>query len=144
MLDGDVIVKVVGSGELSDGERVETISQGKLYTKASGRFLVYHLVDENNPKLLIRHILKLGKSSLSVSKSCKASPALDTRFELIPGQAVLTTYNTPFGALEMAFDTKMLTVTEREDHLVINAKYNIKMGGEIISKNLLDIRVSAN
>lgn len=142
MLDGDVLVEVIGSGELSDGEKVVNKAQGKLYTKAGGRFLVYHIADENNPKFIVRHILKLTASSISVSRSCAANKSIDTRFVLEAGKAVPTAYNTPFGTMELVFDTKLLSITEKEDSMYIKAKYNIKMGNEIASRNVLEIKIS--
>lgn len=142
MQDQDVIVKVTGMGELTDGEKVTTTSKGKLYTKAGARYLVYYVVDENNPKDLIRHILKMSDTSVSVSKTHPRHANLSTKFTLLAGQKTDSEYNTPFGCLNLTFNTLMLGFKEDEEKLIIDAKYNIMMDKDVLSKNRLEILVT--
>lgn len=141
MTDQDVFVEVTGMGDLSDSERIITKSKGKLYTKGSGRYLVYYVADENNPKILIRHLLKLSGSTLSVSRTHPTDDGLSSKFVLKTGEKTDSEYNTPFGCLKLTFHTQTLCVSEDDKSIKIKAGYKILMNNETVSKNRLEISI---
>ena len=57
------------------------------------------------------------------------------------GQNHVTTYNTPYGSMDMKVITNLLEVTEQKNHLHAHVKYILEMDGQVTSNSDIEINV---
>ena len=136
MTDGLAKITVTGSGELSGDESITNSSTGKVYTKNGSRFFLYEINDENESGIAVKYLLKLTVNNLEMTKTVKNQK---TKIVYKPGKKTESEYHSPFGTLLLTFDTISFCITENEEKLLIELKYNIWMDNDIVSRNRLKI-----
>ena len=55
----------------------------------------------------------------------------------------VSTYNTPYGAMDMKVKTEILEVTEEKDHLRAHVKYVLEMDGQVTSNSDIKIDIES-
>ncbi|SHI29865.1 protein of unknown function [Butyrivibrio fibrisolvens DSM 3071] len=55
----------------------------------------------------------------------------------------VSTYNTPYGAMDMKVKTDILEVTEEKDHLCAHVKYVLEMDGQVTSNSDIKIDIES-
>lgn len=136
MKDGLAKITVIGNGELAGDEAIANSAFGKVYTKNGSRYLLYEITDENEAEITVKYLLKLTCNSLKMTKTVQNQK---TKIVYKPGKKTEAEYNSPFGTLLLTFDTTTFYITENEDHLLLELKYNIYMDNDIVSRNQLKI-----
>lgn len=136
MKDGLAKFTVTGSGELAGDESITTSATGKIYTKNGSRYLLYEIADENESGMIVKYLLKLTGNSLEMTKTIQNQK---TKIVYKPGKKTESEYNSPFGTLLLTFDTTAFYITENEERLLLELKYNICMDKDVISRNQLKI-----
>ena len=138
-MEKEVIVKVIGSGELSDGDQVVTEARGRYYEKDGKTYIFYDLPDENDHSVVVKHKVLLAGNSMKITKTSG-----DTKSEIhyLPGRKTSSAYATPYGVLDLTFHTKRFDTTKSDGCLIVELVYDILMGEEVLSANNLKMIVT--
>lgn len=137
MQDGNALITVVGSGELAGDESITTTATGKVYLKNGSRYILYETTDENEAGVTVKYLLKLTGNTLEMTKNLMGQK---TKIVYTPGNVTESDYNSPFGTLNLSFDTTSFFITETDEKLELELKYKILMGEDVLSRNVLKIR----
>ncbi len=141
MKDGNVKVKVTGSGELSDNDKIVTEGIGKIYTKKDARYIIYETADDDS-RDIIKQVLKHQNGCLSMSRTYASGKIPGCRMIFNPKEITASDYPTPYGLLKLSFKTKMIIWDETDSGIEIKLSYDILMDKDVISRNQLKIEIS--
>lgn len=132
----NVVITVRGlQRAVSDDEPVEVISAGTYMRKADTHYLSYEEADEDG-KITINR-MKITPESIEMIKQ----GSITTQMIFTKGQKQYACYATPFGELTLGMTTNFLTVTEKEQHIFAELRYNLEINGAHVSECELDIEV---
>ncbi len=130
----------------NDPQGQEIWASGKCYERTPGVFQVlYETFEEEDekavptPEKMTKHRLKIAKDRLDVEKYGPNSTIL----AFAEGLAHETNYQTPFGVLEMVFETRHFQVDVKENELRVTLRYHIHMNGTKASENQMNIVISS-
>lgn len=123
-----------------DGEKNDNYSvsfPAEYYERNGRRYIVYDEVMEGFTQST-KNIIKFNEKQLEVTKKGVVNVAM--LFE--QAQKNLTKYRTPYGEFIMGINTLGVRVTETEEHICIEAEYELELNYEHQAdcKILVDIR----
>lgn len=135
----DVLVKVIGTQKLEDGEKneIELVTQGKFYNKAGSYYLIY---DESEISGLENSTtsLKINNDEISM----KRFGDNNSKMEFKKNYKYNTLYSTMYGNLDMEVSTQKIHVDIKDGKGSINLKYKLIISNTTESLNTLDITIS--
>lgn len=139
----DIMLKIVGRQITSDeagDDRIEFITEGKLYEKNQATYLVY---DESEVSGMpgCKTSLKLQGDIIKM-KRFSSKVGMDTVIEFQKGHRYEGYYDTPFGAIEMEVLTNNLVNTlTPEGGGCVDIDYNVSLKGLSEGRSQLNIEI---
>lgn len=132
----NVVITVRGlQREVSDEEPVEVISAGTYLRKEHTHYLSYEEADEDGK--ITKNRVKITSDSIEMTKQ----GGITTQMIFITGQKQYACYATPFGEMTLGMTTKHIKVTEKEQQLSAELRYDLEVNGVHMSECELDIDV---
>ena len=132
----NVVITVRGlQRAVSDDEPVEVISAGTYLRKADTHYLSYEEADEDGK--ITKNRIKITPSSIEMTKQ----GGITTQMIFMTGQKQYACYATPFGELNLGMTTKRISVTEEEQQISAELRYDLEVNGVHMSECELDINV---
>lgn len=138
----DIMLKITGrqfAGEEGE-DRMEFVTEGKLYEKGESTYLVY---DESEFSGFpgCKTSLKLTGQTVRM-KRIGQDMGLGTEMVFEKGKRFHSSYQTPYGAMEMEVLTKDVVMRLSEEGFgTINIDYHVSLNGMAEGRNLLKIEV---
>lgn len=135
----EVLVKVIGTQKLEDGEKteIELVTKGKLYDKSGSYYLIY---DESKISGLENSTTSLKINDDEVSM--KRFGENNSKMEFKKDYKYNTLYATMYGNLDMEVSTQKIKVDIKDGKGSINLKYKLIISKTTESLNTLDITIS--
>ncbi|MCD8037619.1 MAG: DUF1934 domain-containing protein [Lachnospiraceae bacterium] len=119
-------------------DSMETICPGEYYHRNDGHFILYEeLADQFSEP--VKSMLKLRGKEFTVIKK----GPVNVQMVFSEGEKTLTDYNTPFGNIMLAIDTKTVRVDEAESSLRIWVEYGLEVNYQFIADCSIDIHITA-
>ena len=135
----EVMLKIEGIQKDFDGEEniIELTTEGKLYKKENGLYLVYEETELSGMKGCTT-TLKLLKDKISMRRFGTSNSEIV--FE--KGKRYEANYNTPYGTFDMEVLTKEMAYNINDANRgEISIEYHISVEGLVQSRNILNIRI---
>ena len=104
------------------GRPVEVVTAGEYYQKNGKHYLFYEEAVEGSREH-IENRLKIGEGSLEVTKK----GLIRTHMVFEKGRKTKTSYETPFGGIEMEFATSKVLLQESEESMDLQVCYSMEM-----------------
>lgn len=137
----DVLISIKGLqnlGESQDPEEVEVVAKGEYYLKNGHHFIYFDEVMEGVPEP-VKNSIKITEKGVEVKK--KGAANVQMIFE--ESKKNFTYYETPFGALSMAFAATKIDVAESEENLDVCIDYALEVNGEHVADCEIAVNVKA-
>lgn len=132
----NVVITVRGlQRAVSDDEPVEVISAGTYLRKEDTHYLSYEEADEDGK--ITKNRIKITPESIEMTKQ----GGITTQMIFVRGQKQYACYATPFGELTLGMTTKQIKVTEEEQQISAELRYDLEINGAHMSECELDIEV---
>ena len=132
----NVVITVRGlQRAVNDDEPVEVISAGTYLRKADTHYLSYEEADEDGK--ITKNRIKITPESIEMTKQ----GGITTQMIFVMGQKQYACYATPFGDLTLGMTTKYIKVTEEEQKISVELRYDLEINGAHTSECELDIDV---
>ncbi len=132
----NVVITVRGlQRAVSDDEPVEVISAGTYLRKADTHYLSYEEADEDGK--ITKNRIKITPESIEMTKQ----GGITTQMIFVKGQKQYACYATPFGELTLGMTTNYIKVTEEEQQISAELRYDLEINGAHMSECELDIDV---
>ena len=132
----NVVITVRGlQRAVSDEEPVEVISAGTYLRKADTHYLSYEEADEDGK--ITKNRIKITPESIEMTKQ----GGITTQMIFTLGQKQYACYVTPFGELTLGMTTNHINVTEEEQRMSAELRYDLEINGIHMSECELDIEV---
>lgn len=132
----NVVITVRGlQRAVSDDEPVEVISAGTYLRKADTHYLSYEEADEDGK--ITKNRIKITPESVEMTKQ----GGVTTQMIFVKGQKQYACYVTPFGELTLGMTTNRIRVTEEEQNIAVELRYDLEINGAHMSECELDIDV---
>lgn len=94
---------------------------------------------ESDSNKIIENMLRITLEQVALTKK---GPQM-TKMIFSPKEITQTSYQTPYGALNIDIQTSALKVEEQEDRIEVNLMYSLSEGGMELSKNRLGIAIES-
>jgi len=135
-----VIVHVRGAQRDLTGEEnvTEMVAEGRHYYRNGKHYVLYedHLTDEEDKTSTV---LKIGPSSLTLLRH--GAVVQEQHFE--PRSETCSRYETPYGAMDLAFETRHIDITYGTVSGTVDLDYALKVNGSYQSDNSLHIEITS-
>lgn len=132
----NVVITVRGlQRAVSDDEPVEVISAGTYLRKGDTHYLSYEEADEDGK--ITKNRIKITAGSMEMTKQ----GGITTQMIFVKGQKQYACYATPFGELTLGMTTKYIKLTEEEQMISAELRYDLEINGAHMSECELDIEV---
>ena len=137
----DILISVKGFHTLEnteDDQEIEVFSAGKYYFKNGKHYILYEEQAEDSAEII--------KSRITLKDGClevrKTGP-VHSQMTFEQDRKNMSWYNTPFGDLMAGILVTDMHVTEDENLLAIQVKYQLEVNYEHIADSKIEIRVMA-
>lgn len=136
----DIMLKITGKRFEDDAEdRMEFITEGKLYDKEGGRYLIYE-ESEFSGFPGCKTSLKLTDGKIRMKR---IGSGYGTELVFEKGKRFTSQYYTPYGQLDMeVLTTDVVNNLSEEGYGEISIDYHVNIGGMSEGRNQLKIVVS--
>lgn len=132
----NVVITVRGlQRAVSNDEPVEVISAGTYLRKDNTHYLSYEEADEDGK--ITKNRIKITPESIEMTKQGNVT----TQMIFIKGQKQYACYVTPFGEMTLGMTTKHIKLTEDEQQIAAELRYDLEVNGTHMSECELDIEV---
>lgn len=132
----NVVITVRGlQRQVDEDEPIEVISAGTYLRKADTHYLSYEEADEDGK--ITKNRIKITPESIEMTKQGN----ITTQMIFMEGQKQYTCYETPFGELTLGMTTKRIKITEEEQQIAAELRYDLEVNGAYMSECELDINV---
>ncbi len=132
----NVVITVRGlQRAVSDDEPIEVISAGTWLRKSDIHYLSYEEADEDGK--ITKNRIKITPESIEMTKQ----GGVTTQMFFAKGQKQYACYATPFGELTLGMMTKQVRVTEEEQQISAELRYDLEINGTHMSECELNIEV---
>lgn len=134
----DVLISIKSTQSGENGEnQIETINPGLFYRKNNKVYVKYEEVIEGFDKT-VGNMIKITDDCVEVSKRGVISNHMIFNID----EKVQTSYESPFGTINLVINTDMLKIEETEKLLHVELKYSLEYDGQKISTNTITINVT--
>ena len=120
---------------MDEDEPIEVISAGTYLRKADTHYLSYEEADEDGK--ITKNRIKITPESIEMTKQGN----ITTQMIFMEVQKQYTCYETPFGELTLGMTTKRIKITEEEQQIAAELRYDLEVNGAYMSECELDINV---
>lgn len=135
----DVLVSISGlQFEIDKEEAIEVISVGEYYNRNGKHYVLYDEILEE-VEGITNCILKISDKQVSIQK--KGANNVHMIFE--ENRKNITYYSTPFGDLQIGINTTSIKVTEEEDEILINIKYELDINNSHVSDCEIQVKINS-
>ena len=132
----NVVITVRGlQRQVDEDEPIEVISAGTYLRKADTHYLSYEEADEDGK--ITKNRIKITPESIEMTKQGN----ITTQMIFMEGKKQYTCYETPFGELTLGMTTKRIKITEEEQQIAAELRYDLEVNGAYMSECELDINV---
>ena len=134
-----VILSIKGvQHEFGEDGTTEMITTGNYYLKNGKHYILY---DEANPETgeQMSNTLKMTPKRIDLIKHGKNG----THMVFETNTKSMSLYPTPYGLMEMCFNTFHLNMDESEDTICVQTEYALEINDQFISDCSIEIRVKA-
>ena len=135
-----VLITISGL-QLMDGETgrpVEVVTAGEYYQKNGKHYLFYEEAVEGSREHIEKR-LKIGEGSLEVTKK----GLIRTHMVFEKGRKTKTSYETPFGSIEMEFATSKVLLQESEEFMDLQVCYSMEMDNVFLADCSIRVNVKS-
>ena len=139
----DITIKIVGrrySGEEMEDE-LEFVSDGTMYDRNGAKYIIY---DESEFSGFpgCKTTLRLKDKALRLKRIGNVADVYGAELEFEEGKRFVSSYNTPYGDLDIEVLTTEVKNDLSEDGFgTIKLAYNICLKGMVEGKNTIDIEI---
>jgi uncharacterized beta-barrel protein YwiB (DUF1934 family) len=127
-----------------DLDKIETICTGEYYYRNNAHFFLYdELIDDvtaQSDNDSIKNILKLRDKEFTLTKK----GVMNVQMVFAQGEKTMNEYNTPFGNIMIALDTKSIEYKEEADSFHIHINYGLEANYQFIADCNITIDVKSN
>ena len=120
------------------GRPVEVVTAGEYYQKNGKNYLFYEEAVEG-AREHIENRLKIGEGSLEVTKK----GLIRTHMVFEKGRKTKTSYETPFGGIEMEFATSKVLLQESEESMDLQVCYSMEMDNVFLADCSIRVNVKS-
>ena len=120
------------------GRPVEVVTAGEYYQKNGKHYLFYEEAVEGSREH-IENRLKIGEGSLEVTKK----GLIRTHMVFEKGRKTKTSYETPFGGIEMEFATSKVLLQESEESMDLQVCYSMEMDNVFLADCSIRVNVKS-
>ncbi len=120
------------------GRPVEVVTAGEYYQKNGKHYLFYEEAVEGSREH-IENRLKIGEGSLEVTKK----GLIRTHMVFEKGRKTRTSYETPFGGIEMEFATSKVLLQESEESMDLQVCYSMEMDNVFLADCSIRVNVKS-
>lgn len=115
---------------------MESETIGEYYEKGDSRYCLYEEQQEDWDQPA-RAVLKWKGHTMELQR--KGIMAARMVFE--PGKSYCHPYRTPYGEMLMEVETRLLQIQEDEESILLAAEYGLKLDGQTVSENRVEIHI---
>lgn len=133
----DADVREAASDEELDS--IETICPGEYYFRNDGHFIVYEELADGFAGV-IKNRIKLRDREFTISKK----GPVNVQMVFSEGKKTMANYNTPFGNIMVALDTKKVETQETDDDISILIEYGLEANYQFISDCTIAVHITSN
>lgn len=134
----EVFLKITGTAKTDTEDTTETLTGGTCYRKNGLIYLFYDGADDDTPSLITKHRITISGERVEIQKT----GAVRSLMIVERGEVHACDYATPFGILKLEFAGHGITVTEERTRIRIALSYDIRIEGNRISSNYLEIEAT--
>ncbi len=120
-----------------ENDTIEVIVPGTYYLKNGKHYILYEEVEENG---------KVTKNQLKVFEDghveIRKSGVLNAHMIFETGRKHFSSYQTPFGQIQVAMNTGVVKVAERLQDFVVEIDYELEVNREPLTDCRIEIRVT--
>lgn len=132
----EVLVTIVGLHDSeTDNDRVDTVCEGTYGKIGETHVVTYDELDEEG--MLYRTTMRLRDDYLEVTK--KGTITSKLVYEL--GKETVTEYVTPYGALSLEFNTKLIEIMDEDEKICAHVEYAMGICGAHHADCRIDIKI---
>ncbi len=132
----EVLVTIVGLHDSeTDNDRVDTVCEGTYGKIGETHVITYEESDEEG--MLYRTTMRLRDDYLEVTK--KGTITSKLVYEL--GKETVTEYVTPYGALSLEFNTKLIEIMDEDEKICAHVEYAMGICGAHHADCRIDIKI---
>ena len=102
-------------------DRIETICPGEYYYRNDAHFLLYEEIVEGFPEP-VKNMIKLKNKEFILTKK----GPVNVQMVFSEGKKTMTDYETPFGNILIALDTKKINMEESNHSMKIHIAYGLE------------------
>ena len=137
----DILLKIVGQQEDDDADKIELITEGRLYKKKDSTYLIY---DESEFTGFpgCKTSFKLTGNTLKMKRMGKEVES-GTEIVFSKGKRFTGKYETPFGEVNMEVFVNDVINNMSDDGGEVFVDYNVSLGGLEEGRNKLTIEVTS-
>lgn len=137
----DVFLSISGlqfglSGE--DAEKIETVLTGTYYEKSGRHYVLYEETMEGFVEPL-KNTMKFCDGFMELSRS----GPVNVRMVFEENKKTMTSYQTPYGTIQLGIDTKKIHITQDPDKILVDVVYILDMDGSYLADCNLAINIRA-
>ncbi len=118
-----------------DGEHIETILPGEYYKKGQSHYVIYDEVSEGFEEPT-KNIMKFREHALELTKK----GLINVHMVFEEKKKNMSSYGTPYGGIMIGIDTGRVSVTEKEDQILVEVEYRLEVNYE----HLADCRIKVD
>lgn len=131
----NVVIKISGLQIVENtGDNVEVIAKGKHYLKKDKHYLLYEEY-ENDENTKTSNMIKFNNDIVEITRKGQ----VDGKLIFQENQKKQSLYSTPMGDLLIEVLTKEIEVSDDDDDVNLKIKYQIRVDGNKVSDNEIDI-----
>lgn len=126
-----------GTVSVNEDEAIEVIVPGTYYFKNGKHYVLYEEYEESG---------KVTKNQMKISGDdhveIRKSGVLSTYMVFETGTCHPAAYQTPFGQVQVAMDTRAIEIEEEETYIGIGIDYCLEVNGDPLADSRIDIRIT--
>lgn len=127
-----------GKPAAEETEAIEVVVPGTYYLKNGKQYILYEELEEDG---------RVTKNQMKIYEDrhmeIRKSGVLNAHLIFEIGKTHPTTYQTPFGPLPVAIETRELTIEEQEERISVEIDYGLEVQEEPLADCRIEIRITA-
>ncbi|CEP82368.1 DUF1934 domain-containing protein [Paraclostridium sordellii] len=136
MIDVNISMITKQYDNLGNEDIIEVLSNGKLYKKNDGIYVVYKEELEKD-SAHVTTTIKISKKEILI----KRFGLVNSNMKFILGKEITTLYKTPQGIFNIKINTNKLDIKETDKDIEIEIDYNMEILGLFKGVNIIKIKI---
>lgn len=134
----EILISIEGRQPGSGEEPVIVKAKGE-YNHVNGSHFIRYEERQTEEDAVIHNMIKISAMQVIISKS----GAVQTHMVFDTGEMTRSSYQTPYGLIDLDIKTKSIYLIEKEDSLQLKMEYSLASEGSHLSDNEIIIHVSS-